>query len=203
MRAFGYIVLLLVLPGCAHLPRIAIGKDSVVGNRDAGKPATLSRNEATTTLGIPKETTVLVTETDAVPATPTTPYVPRKLTTEWTFSQPSSFESWRADTHADTGTIDTTVAKHRIDVAERRWLLFTAIACGIAGLLVRSLLPAWPSLSNGLFLAAICAGLSWKLSDIPSWLWAAIIGCVVVLILGYKRAEWDKDNDGIPDFLQR
>lgn len=203
MKLWALVLLSLTLVGCAHLPKINFGKDTVVGPRDAGKPATLTKGEGKTMLGVPEGTEVVTVESDPTPATEKTPYIPRQVTTSWKFSQPTAFETWRADTHADTGTVDTTIAQHRIDVAESRWLLFTAIACGICGILARSLLPAWPAIPNGLFIAAACAGLSWKLSDIPSYLWAIVLGIVIVLILGYKRAEWDKNHDGIPDILQR
>lgn len=192
----------LALSACTRLPSIKLGKSTITGNRDAGTPATVSSNDSTSTLNIPAGTKVVTAVTAPTPATSTTPYVPSLTRTEWTFSSPTTFESTAAALLASTGTIDTSVAKHRIDVAERRWLLWAGIACGIAGLVVKSLLPTWPSLSNGLLFAAPCALAAWKFSEIPAWLWFIAIAVVVFLALGYKRAEWDANGDGIPDTLQ-
>jgi hypothetical protein len=203
MNRLVYLLPLVILTGCVRLPKIDFGGKQVIAPRDAGSPATLAQNEGKSTLVIPAETKVVSTETYPVPATATTPYVPRQITTEWSFSKPTSFEMWSKDAQASTGTIDTTVAKHRIDVADRSKLLWIAIGCGVAGIIVRSLLPAWPALSNGLLIAAPCAFAAWKFSDVPSWLWAIILGIVGFMALGYKKAEWDKNNDGIPDVLQK
>lgn len=193
----------LCLVGCTRLPSIKIGKDSVAAPRDAGSPATLNKDEVKTTLGVPANTTVVTTQVAATPATDKSPAMPAYTTTEWRFLAPTKFEQTAVGLLASTGTIDTTVAKHRIDVEDRSKLLWVAIGCGISGLLARSLLPAWPALSNGLLLAAALAGLSWKISELPEWLWATVLLGVALLIAGYKRAEWDANKDGIPDFLQR
>lgn len=193
----------LCLVGCTYLPSLKIGKDRVTAPRDAGSPATLNKDEVKTTLDVPANTTVVTTQVAATPATDKSPAMPAYTTTEWRFLAPTKFEQTAVGLLASTGTVDTSVAKHRIDAAERRWLLWAAIGCGIGGILVRSLLPAWPAMSNGLLLAAALAGLSWKFSELPAWLWATVIGGAVLLIVGYKRAEWDANKDGVPDFLQR
>ena len=204
--------LLFGLSGCNALRSKGVIRTpgaSVYGVPDAGKPAILNTSDAAEVLPLPEGSRIFITETAAVPAKPATldaPAEKAKPATKLTEIAPAGPTEWRkteATVNADTGTIDTSVTTHRIDVAERRWLLFTAIGCGILGLVVRSMVPQWPGLSNGLLLGAALAGLSWKLSDIPAWLWAIALGVVALLALGYKRAEWDKDGDGVPDALQR
>jgi hypothetical protein len=197
---------ILLLTGCGLIrgrPTIKAPGVSVTGPQDAGKPATLATAEAGTTMPIPAGSAVKVTQTEAQPATAEKPAVPATTVTEITPSAPTVITHTESKVQADTGTIDTSVAKHRIDAAERRWLLWAAIACGIAGLIVRSLLPSWPSLSNGLLVAAPCAFAAWKFAEVPAWLWGLVVAAVILLALGYKRAEWDKNGDGIPDALQR
>lgn len=203
MRVALVILATLLVSSCGHVPFIKKDDVLVRGPKDNGTPVTLDSREAKSTLTIPAGTKVTSTITDPVPATPSSPFLPGRTLTEWTFTTPATFDTSAISSAATTGTIDTSVAKHRIDVSERRWLLWTAIACGIAGLIVKSLLPQWPALSNGLLIAAPLAFAAWKLADVPSWLWFVAIAVVILLSLGYKRAEWDKNGDGIPDILQK
>lgn len=98
---------------------------------------------------------------------------------------------------------DTSVDKHKADLAERRYLLFIGIGLGIAAIAVKSLLPLWPGLWKGAAAGSVLALAAWKLSEIPAWAFGLAIGVSVLLALGYKRAEVDLDGDGIPDRLQR
>lgn len=197
---------LALLSACALIPSrpgIKMPAATVQAPKDAGTPATVHTSEAGTAVPLPVGSVVTVTEIAAQPAAaPDVPPVPASKITVITPGAATEYRHNEAATAASTGTIDTTVAKHRIDVESRRWLLFVAIACGIAGLVVKSLLPEWPGLSNGLLIAAPIAFAAWKLADVPSWLWAVALGIVALLALGYKRAEWDRDGDGIPDALQ-
>lgn len=203
MRCLWFIAL-VGLCGCAGLPKIRLGKDlSISSPADAGKGATLTKGDTKTTFDVPADTRVVTTQVSPTPATANTPYLPARSITEWTFNQPTKFEQQAAIILADTGTVDTSVRKHAIDVAERRWLLWCAVLCGLAGLVIRAMLPAWPALSNGLLLGAVLAFASWKLAEVPAWLWMVALGVVALLVAGYKRAEWDKNNDGIPDVLQK
>lgn len=203
MRLALVITCAVLLTSCGHIPFIKKGDVTVRGPKDNGTPVTLDSREAKSTLAIPAGTKVATTVTEPVPATPSSPFSPGRTLTEWTFTAPATFDTSGLSSTATTGTIDTSVRKHALDIAERRWLLWTAIACGIAGLVVKSLLPTWPSLSNGLLIAAPLAFAAWKLSEVPPWLWLTALAVVVLLALGYKRAEWDRNDDGIPDFLQR
>lgn len=193
--------LLVAFSGCsmfAKRPSISGGGFSVVGPADAGKPATLDSGASVATLPLPAGSTLVMTKseaTKAIPATDQTPAVaaqPAKEVVEVKLAGPTEWRKTESTVKADTGTVDTSVATHRIDVEERRWLLFAAIGCGIAGLICKASFPAWPSISNGLLMAAVAAGAAWKLSDIPAWLWAVVIGVSVLLVMGYKRREKDE-----------
>lgn len=197
------LVLVFSLFVACGTPRIKHGDTTVHAPRDAGTPAVVDSGETKTAFDVPAETKLSTTVVEAVPATSSTPFVPSRTVTEWSFMRPTRFEQIAATLQASTGTVDTSIAKHRIDVGERRWLLFTAIGCGIAGILARSLVPAWPSISNGLLGAAVLAGLAWKFAEIPAWLFLVTIGLAGLVVAVYKRAEWDANGDGIPDALQK
>ena len=191
-----WVFVFLALAGCAT-GRIKLGENSVTGVPDPGTPATLTSGEMRTGFRVPAKSKLVRTRTAA---TPTSPAIE---TDTWDFSEPTEFEQWSSTQAANTGTIDTTVTKHRIDAAERRWLLWAALAAGFGGLIVRSLLPAWPGLSNGLLLGAAVAFVSWKVAEIPPWLWGVGIVIAGLLALGYKRGEWDANKNGVPDFLEK
>lgn len=193
----------LLFTGCLG-PRGSIKSAiaTVVGVKDAGKPAVLASNETRSALAIPQGSKMTVIRTEPLLATQTAAAVPASEVTTFDFSKPTQFETSSVAISADTGTVDQSVALRKIDVAERRWLLWVAIAAGVGGIVLKSVLPQWPSLSNGLLLASGLAFASWKLADIPSWIWL-LGGIGALLALGYKRAEWDKDGDGTPDIIQK
>lgn len=194
----------LLFTGCLG-PRGSIKSAiaTVVGVKDAGKPAVLASNETRSALAIPQGSKMTVIRTEPLLATQTAAAVPASEVTTFDFSKPTQFETSSVAISADTGTVDQSVALRRIDVAEKRWLLFVAIGCAIGGVILKSVMPQWPAISNGLLLAAPLAFAAWKIADIPSWIWAVVIGGGILLALGYKRAEWDKDGDGTPDIIQK
>lgn len=211
VTALVLVAVLWLLSGCAVLGKrgvIKSGDTTVQGVANAGTPTTLNTSNAGTTVPLPAGSTITVTKEEAIPAKPATanepakPAVPAKETTVITPSAATEYRHTEATIRADTGTVDTSVAKHAQDVAERRWLLWVAIGCMVGGLVIRSMMPAWPSLSNGLLMAAVAAGVSWKLADVPSWIWLCVLAGVGLMVAGYKRAEWDRDGDGVPDILQ-
>ena len=204
-------VVVMFLTGCATFGkrgRIKTDVATVQGVANAGTPAVLETANAGTTVPLPAGSSIVVTKEAAVPARPATATetamaaMPAKETTVITPAGPTEYRHTEATVRADTGTVDTSVAKHGQDVAERRWLLWVAIACGVGGLIVRSMLPAWPALSNGLLMASVAAGVAWKLADVPSWIWFCVLAVAALMVAGYKRAEWDKDGDNIPDIFQ-
>lgn len=169
----------------------------------AGKPATVTKSDQGVTVALPEGSRLVKTEYAPLPATEKTEAQPAKTVTEIVPGGPTEYHETKATVDAQTGTVDTSVAKHKIDVEDRSKLLWVAIGCGILGLVAKSMLPAWPSLSNGLLIASPCAFAAWKFAEVPSWLWACVIVGVLLLIAGYKRAEWDKDGNGVPDFIQK
>jgi hypothetical protein len=196
-------ILAVFLAGCSTVGKIKSKTLTVLGVESAGKGATLDENHETAVLPLPAGTRAVMTSfpaTAGVPATETSPAIapqPGRTVTEFVFDKPTEWRKTGTYIRADTGTVDTTVARHRIDVAERRWLLWVAIGCGIAGLVMRSTLPQWPSISNGLLLGAVAAGLAWKLAEVPAWLWLGILALVTILVLGYKRREKDEKEEAI------
>lgn len=201
------IICLCLCTGCNLLRRAPSIKlptgETVTGPKDAGTPPTINTSDAGTTMAIPAGSTVKVTATEAQPATQDKPAVPATTVTEITPAKDTMIQHTEKKVQASAGTVDTTVRKHEIDVAERRVLLYIAIACGIAGIVLKSMMPAWPALSNGLLVGAVLAGAAWKFAEVPAWLWLAVLAGVGMMVLGYKRAEWDANGDGIPDVLQR
>ncbi len=188
-----------MLCGCAMFQKkgvIKSGGATVAAVESAGKPATLATTDGKESIAIPKDTTVTITEHEA------TPTAPAFKVTELHFNSPTEWQKFTATVAANTGTVDTSVATKRLEIAERQWLLWAAIGCGIGGIVLKSMLPAWPGLSNGLLLAAVVAGVSWKVAALPGWLWAAGAVIMALMAWSYKRAEWDKNGDGVPDILQ-
>lgn len=189
------------LSGCTSTKgRITTPGVTVQGPKD-GNNASLVTENAGAVLPLPEGSRLVITKTEAVqaiPATGTTPAVAAQPAMEVTEVVLSRDTEWRRDETkiaANTGTIDTSIATHRIDVAERRWLLWAAIGCGIAGLVSRASFPAWPTISNGLLMAAVAAGAAWKLAEIPPLVFAGVILISVLYVLGYKRREKDEKTE--------
>jgi len=189
MKTIVTILCFVLCTGCSHLPaRITSGGTSIVGVADAGKPATLNKDEAKTTIGIPADTKVTVTVTDPIPATDKQDYIPRKTTTEWTFLKPTTFEQVASTLVANTGTVDVSIAKHKIDVASSLPLLYAAIGSALGAAVFIFLKYPTPALACGA--AAVIFFLAWKVSGLPDWFWAlgacAIVGGAA-LYFGHER----------------
>lgn len=199
-------VALVAMTGCARFgfgPRIATPSTTVQAPKDAGKPATVNESKASEAATIPPGSKVTITETAAIPATEKDPARPAVKTTEVIPSAPMQWQKTEAAVQASTGTVDTSIAQKRIEVAERRWLLFVAIGCAAAAVVLHSIMPAWPALWKGAGIGAALALAAWKFAELPAWLWLAAFAVFGALAMGYKRAEWDRDGDGIPDILEQ
>lgn len=193
------VVLSLGLGGCQLLQRGSIrgfGGAKVTGVTDSGKPATLAQDESTGALGLPAGSKLVITRFDALPGKPMTSdhpevaAVPAHEVMEVVLSKDTQ---WRKDeTHirADTGSVDTSIAKHRIDVAESRYLLWASLgAVAAAGVFLWLKYPT-PAMICGA--AAVIFFLAWKLSDLPTYFW--VIGAMGIagagaLWLGHERGE--------------
>jgi len=192
------LAVILVCSGCGAIPRIKIPATKnlpaidVAAPRDAGKPATVASSGKESRLDPPQGSIVTITRTESQPATENAPARPAIEVREIRLAADASLIERAQHVDASTGTIDTTVAKHRINAAESRWLLIAAIITLVAGLIVRSLVPQWPGLSNGLFVAAPIFFAAWKFSEVPAWAGFVVVGVVALGALYYKRGEIDR-----------
>lgn len=155
---------------------------------DPGKPATLNTADAKESLAIPAGSTVMVTKTEAAPATQTTPFQPAVEFTEVKLNGPTIWQKAKTEVAANTGTVDTSVAQKKIDVASREPLLFAAIA-GVLGAIVFVYLH-YPTPAMLCGAAAGLFFLAWKLSDLPPWIWAlaaAAIAAGVGMYFAHER----------------
>jgi hypothetical protein len=203
------IVAIGLLSGCHALPSVAIPRGALAPEvkasapADTGKPAVVNSSGEESRIDLPAGSVVTVTRTEAQPATDKTPARPAFEVREIKLASDSAWYEKAQHIAANTGTVDTSVAMRRIDMAERRWLLWAAIGCGVAGLLSFQLVPAWPGLGRGLLAGAAFAFAAWKLADVPAWAWCAVVGAGALIALGYKRAELDANNNGVPDILEK
>lgn len=196
-------LLVLSLLGCGMaLPRVKVPGASAQGPKDIGAPATVESGGTVTTLPVPAGSTV--ESVAGIPASASNAAIPAVVKVVM-----AGVSELRSETHsskASSGSTDSTVAVKRIEVEsaaeERRWLLWAAIGCGVVGLVIKSMLPQWPALSNGLLVGAVAAGCAWKLAEVPAWLWLAVLAGAGLMVAGYKRAEWDANGNGIPDALE-
>jgi len=201
IRYFTAIAFVLFLAACSPLPRIRIGKAEVQAPKDTGTPATMAKGEVRTGLAIPPNTKVSIVKVEAIPATADTPARPATQTLTFDFSQASEFIETANTLAASTGTIDTTVAKKRIETESKAPLLWAGIACLGAGVVL--FIFKWPGpallcgIGSGTFFAA------WKIADIPWWAGLFAVGAAVFLIVGYIKSQRDLNHDGIPDRLQQ
>lgn len=205
MKDACFLLAVLCLSGCARFgfgPRISTPSANVHAPADTGKPATVNDSHTTETTTVPPGSKITVTEKAAVPATDKQPEQPATKITEIVPSQPMQWQRTEATVQASTGTVDTSIAQKRLDNDERRWLLFAAIGCAAAAVVLHSIMPAWPGLWKGAGIGAAFALAAWKFAELPAWLWLAAFAVFGAMAAGYKRAEWDKDGDGIPDILK-
>lgn len=183
------VCLCFAFAGCAMFkPKgtINVGKASVTAVADAGKPATLATSDAKESVAIPKDTTVTITEH---PATTTTPAY---KVTELHFNSPTEWQKFNTTVSANTGTVDTSIAQKKIEVASRAPLLYAAILGGLGAILFVYLSYPTPAMlcgaASGVFF------LAWKLSDLPPWIWAlgaAGLAAGVALYLGHHRGLYE------------
>lgn len=201
IRYFTVVAFVLTLAACYQTPRIRVGKAEVQAPKDAGTPATMAKGEVRTGLTIPPNTKVSIVKVEAIPATADTPARPATQTLTFDFSQASEFIETANTLAASTGTIDTSVAKKRIDTESKAPLLWAGIACLGVGVVLFVL--KWPGpallcgIGSGIFFAA------WKIADIPWWAGLIAVGAAVFLIVGYIKSQQDLNHDGIPDRLQQ
>jgi hypothetical protein len=189
------LVVLASLTGCQH-PSARLGEAKVYAPKDAGTPGKIDTREAGGVMPIPAGSEVLFDQ--AAPLGE----VPKVIVR---LSAPTEYRWTASQDTASTGTIDTATAQHRIDketAAEERkpllWAAIGAVAAGVVCMVMR-----WPSVAVLAFIAAGAFFTAWKLAEVPWWAGVLAVVAGAFLVLGYKRAEWDANRDGIPDVLQR
>ena len=187
----------MLCSGCAQLafwrkPSIKAGNVSVTGPQDAGKPATLATSESGESVALPVGSKVIVTKTEAVPATPQAKAEPAKEVTEIIPSAPTVWTKKTETVHADTGTVDTTIAAKRIDSEESRPLLYASIACAaVAVFFVYIHYPTPAALAGA---GSVIFFLAWKASGLPGWFWAlglVALAAGAALWLGHHRGLYE------------
>lgn len=191
----------LMLAGCQSLSRIKSGTTQIFAPKDLGTPATLNSGENKTGIVIPPGTKLVVTKTDAVEATPTTPGRPRTETMSFDFSQASEFIQTANNLAASTGTSDTRVAIRRVESEEKKPLLYVSIGCAVIAL--GFMYFRWPTAAALSGVGSACFFAAWKLFDISPWVGGLFLVAAIAGVAFYKRAEWDANGDGIPDKLQK
>ncbi len=193
MRSTLAVFLIFYVCGCAMFKARGVLKSedvTVTAVGDAGKPGELHTSNGAEKVPIPAGSTITVRKTDAVPATDKTPFQPAVEWTEVKLNGPSYWERTKKDVDASTGTVDTSVALKKVQVAESRPLLYAAIAsllgCGFF------LYRAYPTPAFACGCAAIVFFLAWKVSGVPDWMWgvgACGLVAAVGLYLGHERGE--------------
>ena len=189
--------LTLFTPGCALLRTYGIIKSpsvTVVGVKDAGKPATLASDVKVDTMTIPAGTTVTTTKVESVASTPATsttsaiPFQPAKEITTFTVPKEVKWDKTTTSISANTGTVDTSIAEHKIDVAASQPLLYAAIVSALAaGFFIYRAYPT-PAFICGA--SSVAFLMAWKMTGMPDWMWAigaAGLAAAVFLYLGHER----------------
>lgn len=178
----------LLFAGCAfQRGRIITPQGTVVGVKDAGKPAQIATVDDRGTLEIPAGTKMTVTKTEAVPATAQAPAKPAQEVTSYDFSQPTRFEQVKVAVNADTGTVDTSIAKHRIDVEENRWLLWASLACIPLAALFFYL--HYPTPAFYAIASAVVFFVAWQIAGLPEWIKFLGFGGIIAGVVMWRAHE--------------
>lgn len=182
---------LLLFSGCLNTGRVKNGPVSITPPVNASSPSSASVEVGAVETVIPAGAVKRVKETEATADSP--------ATKETVYEFPvASVEREKSTKHtaiiANERAPDQTVALAKVEAAERRWLLFAAIGAGIAGIVIRSMMPAWPGISNGLLIGAAIAGVAWKVAALPVWIWLIPVAWMVAQAMGYGRADADKKS---------
>lgn len=190
MKKLVLICAALIVSGCAAFQgrgTIRSGDATVIGVKDAGKPATLNTGETRSGVAIPAGTPVTITRHAATPATPETPFQPAREEVTFTPSKETRMESVTTTVDANTGTVDTTVALKKVQVAARAPLLYAAFAAAaLAAFFVYIQYPTPAMLAGG---AAVIFFLAWKLSELPEWVWALGLVSAVAGVVMWRAHE--------------
>jgi len=192
-------LLIFLFGGCSMFgkrPKISGNGISVIGVPDAGKAATLDSGTSLASLPIPAGSTLVMTKVspmEAIPASDKSPAVaaqPAKEVVEVKLAGPTEWRKTESTMKADTGTVDTSIAKHRIDAEENRFLLFASLgALAAAGVFLYLKFPTPAMMCAG---ASAVLFIAWKVAGLPPWFhvigFCAVAGAIF-LHRGYERRE--------------
>lgn len=180
--------------GCRSFTRGVIKADGVTvkGVLDAGKPATLASDVKWEGMTLPKGSSLTLTKFGASVGTPDTKAEPAKEVTEVHLAEATEWKRTENVINADTGTVDTSIAKHRIDAEENRFLLWASLGALVAsGVFLYLKYPTPGFICAG---AAVVLFAAWKLAGLPPWFHvigiSALVGAVM-LWRGHARGEAD------------
>lgn len=191
----------ILLSGCLNTGKLRTGRVELTPPGNASVPSVVNSGEKKTETVIPAGTEKKTVETQATATTPA------KTETVYTFpseTRETVVEQTDSVTLANERAPDQTVALRKADNAARSPLLWAAIGSAVVAL--GFLIMKWPTPAAASGVAAVVFFLAWHSSGLPSWFWMLGIGLLIAgaaVMLGYKRAEWDADGDGIPDAMQK
>lgn len=145
---------------------------------------------------LPAGSKLTVTKIEPMAAIPATdgykevPAQPAREITEVVLPKETEWRKTGTRIQANTGTVDTSIAKHRIDAAENRYLLFASLGAAIAAGFFLYIKYPTPALICGA--ASVVFFLAWKLADLPDWFYVVGVGGLVgafCLWRGHERGE--------------
>lgn len=190
MRCLTLFLSVLLMAGCKSTGSIKSSSGLFVKPpAQSESPTSVTESKASQTLSIPAGSTIQVVHT------PATPSAPESTQTTYTISkdtQQSVQSNSQTISLSPTRKPDTTVELHKADLAERRIILYVAIACLLGGIALKALMPAWPGASTTAWVASGVLFAAWKFSEVPWWAAALVVGLYVAIAGGYKRGEVDE-----------
>lgn len=184
--------------GCAYWKRGAIKSPmgSVVGVPDAGKAATLATDAKWEEMMLPKGSSLTLTKFGATVATSDKPAEPAREVTAVVLSEPTAWKKTENVFQANTGTVDISLAAHRIDAAESRPLLYAAILAAVGVAVFMWLKYPTPAMICGA--ASVIFFLSWKLSGLPDWFYVlGVCGLVAAAAIWFAHERGEKHAKGL------
>jgi len=198
-------LLIVLFGGCALTKGRIKGAGVTVNGVKDGNGATLASDKATATITIPAGSKLTTTKFEARPwqppgnGRPAFAPEPAREVTEVTLSRDTVWQKEETKTTADTGAVDTSIAKHRIDTEAAQPLLWVAIACTVLALFFAFRAYPTPAISCGI--AAVIFFMQWQMTSLPSWFKmlgvAAVVGGIVLWV-GHRRGE----KDGVKEHLE-
>jgi hypothetical protein len=198
----GCLMILMSVAGCASKPGIiTTAKGAIVTPDNASAPSAIATATATESTAIPKGSTITVTET------PATAQAPAQKVTAYNFAEAATQTRVEESTRAEVApprAPDQTVALRKADNTARLPLLYAAIGAAAIGLVF--MVMKWPTAAASSGGAAVVFFIAWQAAGLPAWFYMVGILLLVAgacVVLGYKRAEWDANGDGVPDIFQQ